>query len=719
MNNLENEEKTYKKLKYSYNPEVTYELTKEKGGKKSEGWILSEINWDETDLTNLVKTISYLPSKLKDGHKVKESVEEIYFLTLDFDKNDPKLKEFKKKWKNTQFSWFLHTTVNHQRTISDEGERIPAIDKFRVIVPLSRPIALKELDEMKEFWINKFPLIDKICFDGNRYFKMNPNAITHLHNYNDLEGNIVFLDPDDDKLKLKKKKQGRPKKEEITISLDDEVTLEDGSSKIKVREINKKTKIFCPYCDHSKRTHPHQHNAFIDLNEAGQYYIFCSSESKTYWQDSREIDAAKSKLFWNTSIGAPSMIEFKSANGDDSLYLFKNAADFDNYCIQNNINPNIRDYLPRREIIFNPQRLEGLNDEFYNLFEDSEYMKVDYKSLPRIPFDKSLEELQKRCKVIYEILMNIFGEKKFLERFLNWIAYILQEKEKAYTAWLITSKIQGTGKDLMFIRILMPLFGNKQSQLLNGNRIAKNFNKIDMNCFLRGYNEVFSAGNVKENLHRKEMLKDLITAPYQSIEIKGVDTFQTFNFMNFILFSNSQHPIFIDDEDRRFNVIRNEEAKKVSQLEIYRGLDNLEPDIEKELPEFANIIFTLEFDTELANIPIESEAKDRLKSLSKDEYLEFAERLKAKDSDFFLLDEVFPVTEKERLLDQTRSEIAQLVIDTITSDGVIPARYMSKICKYHFNHHHYKLILDRLKLKGIEETTKRIITGPTKVYECK
>ncbi len=112
------------------------------------------------------------------------------------------------------------------------------------------------------------------------------------------------------------------------------------------------------------RTHPHTHNAFIDINKAGQYYIYCSSEDKTYWQKNTEIDAARSKLFWNKSIGAPSMIGFKSANGDGSLYLFKNAADFDNYCIQNHINPNIRAYLPRREIIFNPQRPEGLNDEF-------------------------------------------------------------------------------------------------------------------------------------------------------------------------------------------------------------------------------------------------------------------------------------------------------------------------------------------------------------------
>ncbi len=718
MYNLNIEEKANSKLKYSYNPEVTFDLTKEKGGKKNKGWILSEINWNESELNNLVKTVSYLPSKLKDGHKVKENVEEVSFLTLDFDKNDPTLEQFKENWKKTQFSWFLHTTVNHQRTISDEGESIQAIDKFRVIVPLSRPISLKELDAMKDFWITKYPKIDKTCFDGNRYFKMNRDAITHLHNHTDLEGNIVFLNPDDEQLKTKKKKPGRPKQEEITISLDDEVTLEDGSTKIKVRDVSGKTKIFCPYCDHSKRTHPHTHNAFIDLNDVGQYYIFCSSESKTYWQDSREIDAAKSKLFWNESVGGPSMIDYVSFNGDGPLYIFKNAADFDNYCVQKNIDPNIRSYLPRREIIFNPGLSGGLNDKYYNLFEESEYMKKDYSTLPPMALNQVVVELEKRCKVIYELMINLFGEKEYLERFINWVSFILKERTKSYTAWLITSKVQGIGKDLLFVRILMPLFGEKQSQLMNGSKIAKNFNKIDMNCFLRGYNEVFSAGNAKENLHRKESLKDLITAPYQSIEIKGVDTFQTNNFMNFILFSNSEHAIFLDDEDRRFNVIRNDNAVKVSELSIYRGLKHLQPDIKNELNDFADIVFTLEYDRELANHPIETDAKNRLKALSKDEYEEFAEKLKAKDASYFLLEEIFPITEQEKNMG-LKSDIAAMVEDIIDMHGVIPATYMSKVCKYHFPYKNYKQNLERLKLKGVVNGNKRIGVNLMKIYECK
>ena len=89
-------------------------------------------------------------------------------------------------------------------------------------------------------------------------------------------------------------------------------------------------------------------------------------------------------------------------------------------------------------------------------------------------------------------------------------------------------------------------------------------------------------------------------------------------------------------------------AVKVNELSIYRGQKYLEPDIAKEVPEFADIIFTFEYDRELANTPIETEAKNRLKALSKDEYEEFAERLKAKDASYFLLEEIFPITEKEK-----------------------------------------------------------------------
>ncbi len=39
MNNEKINEEAYKIIKYSYHPEITFELTKEEGGKKNKGWI--------------------------------------------------------------------------------------------------------------------------------------------------------------------------------------------------------------------------------------------------------------------------------------------------------------------------------------------------------------------------------------------------------------------------------------------------------------------------------------------------------------------------------------------------------------------------------------------------------------------------------------------------------------------------------------------------------
>ena len=60
-----------------------------------------------------------------------------------------------------------------------------------------------------------------------------------------------------------------------------------------------------------------------------------------------------------------------------------------------------------------------------------------------------------------------------------------------------------------------------------------------------------------------------------------------------------------------------------------------------------------------------------------------------------------------------------MVEDIIDREGVIPATYMSKICKYHFHYNNYKSVLRRLELKRVEENTRRIGGISMKVYECK
>jgi len=722
MNPQTRKEQT-EQLIYSTNPAVTPSMSKQEGARQTKGWEKKSVAWNEAELTNMVKKEAYCQSVFTNGEKVKSSVTEMHFLAVDFDEGETTFENYKKdKLATFSFTAFMHTTVNHQRelrkTVNGEEVIYPPRDKFRVIVPLSRPITNSEAEAIKASGIIQkiFSLnaddIDMSFMDSNRYFKQNPDAIVWFHDKEER------LDADYLIGSAAKEKKIKPTKK--TTFGNNDILQKYDQTEIKVSDVTQKERIFCPFCDRTKRTHPNEANAFIDINPAGTKYIFCSSEQKTYWQQAASVDLEKCKLFWNASLGCPSKVEYESASmEDDSVYyVFKNDADFKNYCCQNNINPSIKDYLPRREIIFNPGLPSGLSEKFYNLFEESQFMKKDYSLKPRVELVELVELLTQRTPIIAELLLNIFGEKVYVERFLNWITFLLKERKKADSAWLITSEEEGIGKDLMFNRILKPLFGEKQSQLLNGKRIAKNFNNQDMNCFLRGYNEVFSADDKYGNNSRKEWLKDAITSRKQTIELKGKDSFEADNFMNFILFSNNESPILLDKKDRRFNVIRNTKAKKVSDLRFFRGQKYVEADIADELDAFAEIIFTLNYNIDLVNVVLDSEAKKNIQACSSNSYEDFVKAVKEGDADYFFLDEIFKADSSERLFDKNaRSNDAIEVEEMITTHKAILSKYMNRMVKFHFGQEAYTKTIEKLKMKGITNKTVRLPSlGVIKVY---
>ncbi|MCE1168224.1 MAG: DUF5906 domain-containing protein [Sphingobacteriia bacterium] len=704
-------------LTYSTNPAVTPVMTKQEGAQKTKGWIVKTINWNEASLTSMVKNEPYCQSVFINGEKLKSSVTEMHFFAVDFDKGETTFENYKNEKLSTfGFTAFMHTTVNHQKELREivNGEEVvyPPRDKFRVIVPLSHPITNSQAEAIKAsgiieeiFSMNKDD-IDMSFIDSNRYFKQNPDAIVYFYEKEERLSSDFLIQST-----KKEEKTERTKRTKKTTFANSDVLLKHDHTEIKVTNVKQKERIFCPFCDHTKRTHLNDANAFIDINPVGTKYIFCSSEQKTYWQQACNVDLEKCKLFWNASLGCPSMVGYESASVEDNsvYYVFKNDGDFKNYCCQNNINPSIKDYLPRREIIFNPGLPSGLTDKFYNLFIETKYMRKDYSTFTRVELVELVDLLKRRTPIIAELLLNIFGEKEYVERFLNWITFLLKERKKADSAWLITSEEEGIGKDLMFNRILKPLFGEKQSQLVNGKRIAKNFNNQDMNCFLRGYNEVFSSDDKNGNTSRKEWLKDAITSRKQTIELKGKDTFEADNFMNFILFSNNESPILLDKRDRRFNVVRNIKAKKVSALKFFRGQRFLEDDIAQELDAFAEIVFTLNYDIDLVNMVIDSEAKKNIQACSSNPYEDFVKALTTGDVDYFLLDEVFKPDTAETIFDKNaRSRDAIEIEQSLSNYKAIPSKYMNRIVKFHFGQETYKKTIEKLKMKGITNKPLRL-----------
>ena len=192
-----------KKFYYSYNPQITPGMSKDEGGQKTKGWILHNVNWNEKELTQIIRTKSYITSELKDGYKTKSNVKKVFNIILDFDKGSPTFNEFVDIANRYKFAWVAHTTVSHRKPKRDKetGEEIPGseVDKFRVIIPLKEPISASAYNSCEQFWVKKFPSIDTTSFQGERYFMVNPDAEVVFHdNYVDKNGvtkEAEFLDP--------------------------------------------------------------------------------------------------------------------------------------------------------------------------------------------------------------------------------------------------------------------------------------------------------------------------------------------------------------------------------------------------------------------------------------------------------------------------------------------------------------------------------------------
>jgi uncharacterized UPF0160 family protein len=102
-------------IKYSYNPDIIPGMDKDIAGKKTYGWEFATCEGNETAITEMIRTRAYMASELKDGHRAKASVKEIFNIILDFDSGHPTVEEFLSLTKDYRFRYILHTTVNHQK----------------------------------------------------------------------------------------------------------------------------------------------------------------------------------------------------------------------------------------------------------------------------------------------------------------------------------------------------------------------------------------------------------------------------------------------------------------------------------------------------------------------------------------------------------------------------------------------------------------------------
>ena len=150
----------------------------------------------------------------------------------------------------------------------------------------------------------------------------------------------------------------------------------------------------------------------------------------------------------------------------------------------------IGDFIPDWDMRFDPHSKLVVDHKRkrLNIYQPSPYMKRP--AVPQATVPKTIH------KVIYHALGS---NKETYERFLNWLAVIVQNLGMTQTAWVIHGT-QGTGKGLMFHHILTPLFGDENVTSRRMEELGSDFTEFMKNKFLVFIDEVFPGSDNWRNV---------------------------------------------------------------------------------------------------------------------------------------------------------------------------------------------------------------------------
>lgn len=207
------------------------------------------------------------------------------------------------------------------------------------------------------------------------------------------------------------------------------------------------------------------------------------------------------------------------------------------------------------ELVFDPCKL---NDDInYNLFRGFPYD------------DNSVDDLNENESKVLQLINHLC--LKDSNYFLDWISRMIQDPSKK-TEWAIVlySKVGGVGKNCM-TDCLVKLIGEYSGFVSNIEDITKKFNaELCNKIFIYGDEINASAKKVADEL------KKVITGKEKNMERKGFDAIKIKDHSNYLFTTNNEHCFKIDEEDRRYLMIRCTNERKSDEFykEFYQELDN-------------------------------------------------------------------------------------------------------------------------------------------------
>ncbi len=278
------------------------------------------------------------------------------------------------------------------------------------------------------------------------------------------------------------------------------------------------------------------------------------------------------------------------------LFLAKNETQLRHFAKQ--VGAPLGEFIPEWDIVFDPKsniRVDPTARRI-NQFTPTSFMRAAGPAPAQIP------------KTIYKILLHALGgDAKIAEHFINWLAFILQYRDRTKTAWVLHG-VPGTGKGLLTNDILRPIFGVHQTAARRMEELNEPYNHFMRNSFLVFVDEVQTKALQNERGVMAK-LKNFITEEMVPIRQMYANAVEVRNYTNWIFCSNMSDPVSIDKNDRRFNVGK----YQVSKLTI---TDKEVETIPKELQAFHDYLMTYACSVDLARTVMQTEDRATMISIN-------------------------------------------------------------------------------------------------------
>jgi Family of unknown function (DUF5906) len=146
---------------------------------------------------------------------------------------------------------------------------------------------------------------------------------------------------------------------------------------------------------------------------------------------------------------------------------------------------------------------------------------------------------------IFEVLAS--GNRDYEEYIVNFAAWCVQHPSDPAEVALVFRGAEGTGRGI-FARAMCRIFGQHAHQISSIEHMTGKFNAHLRDCCLLFADEAFWPGY----RNQEGTLKRIITEPTLFIELKGVDPFEVYNMLHFIMVSNNNWVIPASLDARRF-----------------------------------------------------------------------------------------------------------------------------------------------------------------------